>query len=86
MAVRFDTHKHVKKLKAVGFTETQAVAVVYTVRDHVFGDYITKPALNAALIDFKEALRDFEQRLTVRVGIMTLLWGLAIVVALKLLP
>ena len=83
MAIGFDTHKHVKELKAVGFTEAQAVAVVYTVRDAIVGDCITKPALNAELIDFK-SLRDFERRLTIKVGAMMLIWTLVIVAALKL--
>lgn len=85
MAVtELDTHKYVKKLKAAGFTEAQAVAVVYTVRDAIVGDCITKPALNADIIGFKKALRDFERRLTIRVGAMMLIWALALVAALKI--
>ena len=86
MAIGFDTHKHVKKLKAVGFTEAQAVAVVYTVRDAIVEDCLTKPELRASIGGFKKALQDFERRLTIRVGAMMLIWALVMVTALKFFP
>lgn len=86
MAVRFDTHTEVKKFKSAGFTEEQAEAVVYVIRDAIIAEYPTKSDTTDAVTDMKEALRDFERRLTIRVGTLIVLWGLMIVAAIKLLP
>ena len=84
MAAMYDTHAEVKKFKSEGLTEEQAVALVYVIRDAIIAECPTKFDITAARSDVKEALRDFERRLNIKVGAMIVLWGVAIVTALML--
>ena len=59
--VRFDTHKAVKALTEVGFSEPQAESVVSTVSDAIGGELATKADL-----------KELELRLTLRFGGMTI--------------
>ncbi len=86
MAVRFDTHAEVKMFKSAGLTEEQDEVVGYVIRNSTIAECPTKSVTTDAVTGMKEALRDFERRLTIRVGAMIVLWGLVIVAAIKLLP
>ena len=85
----FDTHKAVKALTDVGFSEPQAETMVSTVRDALGGDLATKSDFQGAKTELETKIesenKSLELRMTLRLGGMMLaVAGLAIAI-MKLL-
>ena len=70
--IGFDTHRAVKALTEVGFSEPQAETVVTTVRDALGGDLATKFDLAQAKAEleakFESEIKSLELRMTLRFG------------------
>ena len=86
----FDTHQAVKALTEAGFSETQAEAVVSTVRDAI-GSYLATKSdfeneLQIVKSDLQAELKDLELRLTLRLGGLMIAVGGLVVALVKLLP
>ena len=80
--IGFDSHEAVKNFKQVGFTEMQAEALTYVMRDAIHGNSISKSAckaeLGAVVGILKDELDAFERRFTLRIAAMMLIWATAI--------
>lgn len=63
-ALAFDTLKAAKALRAAGFDDAQAEAVIDTVGDAVSGNVATKADLQELRTEMKADLQDLELRLT----------------------
>ena len=63
-SLAFDTLKAAKALRAAGFDDAQAEAVIDTVGDAVSGNVATKADLQELRTEMKADLQDLELRLT----------------------
>ena len=71
MAVVFDTHTWIKRLKEAGFTEEQAEAEVSLVREALavnLKDLATKQDLRELELRFEAKLKDTESRLETKIA------------------
>ena len=66
--IGLDTHKAVKALTEVGFSEPQAETVVSTLREVLGGDIATKTDIQTAKSELEANMKDLELRLTLRIG------------------
>lgn len=64
VALAFDTLKAAKALRAAGFDDAQAEAVIDTVGDAVSGNVATKADLQELRTEMKADLQELELRLT----------------------
>jgi hypothetical protein len=68
LQVAIDTLKVAKRLRAVGFTEPQAEAVIAAVQEGTeSGDLATKEDLKAGIADLRSELRQAELRLEAKI-------------------
>ena len=90
--VAFDTHKYVKRLTTAGMPESQAEAIADAQRSLIEDHLATKHDTNTfsdTIQDVKTSLsrdiKEMEQRLTIRFGIMFAVWTAVISALIKLL-
>ena len=84
--IGLDTHKAVKALTEVGFSEQQAETVVSTVREALGGDLATKTDLQILKSDLEAKMRESELRMVMKVGTIMIAVGGLIVALIKILP